>query len=112
MSSTTSALMQAKAPAAEPKSEPKEPKADTPKPTPAKGEAASDKPKMSEAQKRAIYIAVSLATPPPPPEQVDGLTWDHPLRVILRGRLRGASDPRLLAALLFALMVVLYYIFR
>jgi len=38
----------------EPK-EPKEPKAETPKPEPVKEEASSDKPKMSEAQKRAIY---------------------------------------------------------
>ena len=47
----------AKAPAAEPKTEPKEPKepkAETPKAKPAK-KKASDKPKMSEAQKRAIY---------------------------------------------------------
>lgn len=44
----------AKAPASEPK-EPKEPKAKTPKPTPVKEKASSDKPKMSEAQKRAIY---------------------------------------------------------
>jgi len=35
--------------------EPKEPKAETPKPAPVKEAAASDKPKMSEAQKRAIY---------------------------------------------------------
>jgi len=48
----------AKAPAAKPKpepKEPKEPKAETPKPTPAKEKEVSDKPKMSEAQKRAIY---------------------------------------------------------
>lgn len=44
----------AKAPAAEPK-EPKEPKAEAPKPAPALEKAASDKPMMSEAQKRAIY---------------------------------------------------------
>jgi hypothetical protein len=44
-----------KAPAAKPKPEPKESKAKTPKPTPAQETAASDKPKMSEAQKRAIY---------------------------------------------------------
>ena len=48
----------AKAPAAEPKSEPKEPieaGAETPKPTPVQKKEASEKPKMSEAQKRAIY---------------------------------------------------------
>ena len=39
----------------EPKSEPNEPKSETPKPAPAQETAASDKPKMSEAQKRAIY---------------------------------------------------------
>ena len=48
-------IRKAKAPAAEPKPEPKEPKAEAPKPTPAQETAASDKPKMSEAQKRAIY---------------------------------------------------------
>jgi len=45
----------AKAPAAEPKPEPKEPKVMTPKPASAKEKATSEKPKMSEAQKRAIY---------------------------------------------------------
>lgn len=48
----------AKAPAAKPKPEPKEPKepvAETRKPAPTKEKAPSDKPKMSEAQKRAIY---------------------------------------------------------
>lgn len=55
---TRKVTRKAKAPAAEPKPEPKEPaepKAETPEPEPVNEKASSDKPKMSEAQKRAIY---------------------------------------------------------
>ena len=60
----------------------------------------------------AIYFVTSWLTPPPPPEKIQGLTWNSPLEVIFHGKLRGWSDPRVLAALLFAWMVVLYVVFR
>jgi SSS family solute:Na+ symporter len=59
-----------------------------------------------------IYFVTSLLTPPPPPEKVEGLTWASPWQVLFHGRLTGLSDPRVLAGALFALMVVLYVIFR
>jgi solute:Na+ symporter, SSS family len=59
-----------------------------------------------------IYFLVSLATPKPPPEKIEGLTWDHPLDVITRDKLNGLGDPRVLAGLLFAVVALLYYVFR
>ncbi len=59
-----------------------------------------------------IFVAVSLLTPPPAPEKVDGLTWDHPLQVIFHGRPGGRPDPRVLAAVLVAIMAALYWVFR
>ncbi len=59
-----------------------------------------------------VFVVVSLLTPPPAPEKVEGLTWEHPLEVILRAKLSGAFDPRIVAAVLTAVMVALYWIFR
>lgn len=59
-----------------------------------------------------VFVIVSLLTPAPPPEQVEDTTWPHPFQVILYGRLAGWSDPRLLAVVLFALMIALYAIFH
>jgi SSS family solute:Na+ symporter len=59
-----------------------------------------------------IYVLVSLATPRPPDEKIKDLTWDHPLAVITQGKLESMTDPRLLAALLFAVVAILYYVFR
>lgn len=55
-----------------------------------------------------LYIAVSLATPPPSAEQVEGLVWKNPLACVLDGRWTGPADPRLLSLALAALMIVLY----
>jgi SSS family solute:Na+ symporter len=60
----------------------------------------------------AVYVVVSLLTPPPPAEQVESTTWPNPLGVVFQGRLTGLTDPRLLAGLLLGLMIVLYWIFR
>ena len=59
-----------------------------------------------------IYVLVSLATPPPSPEAVEGLTWEHPLAVIRQGKGRGITDPRRFAGVLFVVVAVLYYLFR
>jgi SSS family solute:Na+ symporter len=60
----------------------------------------------------ALYVAVSLLTPAPEPKQVRGLTWDNPIAVIWHSKATQGVDPRLLAAVLALLLVVLYYIFR
>ena len=59
----------------------------------------------------AIFIVTSFLTPAPPPEQTENTTWPNPLHVILRGRVTGIGDPRVLAAVLLVVMVILYIIF-
>ncbi|MFZ2055047.1 MAG: sodium:solute symporter [Candidatus Aminicenantales bacterium] len=59
-----------------------------------------------------IFVVVSLLTPRPDPDQVAAMTWKNPLQVIAGGRIKGWSDPRLWAAVLLAIMVVLYYLLR
>ena len=59
-----------------------------------------------------FYVIVSLLTPPPAPEKVAGLTWDHPLEVILHGWPTRISDPRIMAGLLLLVVGLLYYLFR
>ncbi|MDY0231459.1 MAG: sodium:solute symporter [Candidatus Saccharicenans sp.] len=59
-----------------------------------------------------IYVTTSLLTPKPEPSKIEGLTWKSPKEILIGKRITGITDPRLLAAFLFALMVVLYFIFR
>jgi len=59
-----------------------------------------------------IFVIVSLCTPKPSKKNVEGLTWENPVKVISYKRIEGLKDPRVLAGLLFILMVLLYYIFR
>ncbi len=57
----------------------------------------------------AMYVVTSLLTPAMAPERLAGVCWDHPL-AFLRGRVLGASDPRMVALLLFSVVVVLYWL--
>ena len=59
-----------------------------------------------------LFVIVSLLTPAPLPEQVDGLTWDNPLSVIFGDKAHTAVAPRIVAGVLLATMAVLYFIFR
>lgn len=59
-----------------------------------------------------IYVVTSLCTPPPSPDQIEGLTWPNPLAVVTRQPLGGWKDPRVLAAMLLAVMVAMYATFR
>jgi len=59
-----------------------------------------------------FYVIVSLMTPPPCPSNVEGLTWENPLRIIFHGRPKSVFDVRILAGLLFCTVSALYYIFR
>jgi solute:Na+ symporter, SSS family len=59
-----------------------------------------------------LYVIVSLLTPAPNPQQVDGLTWENPLSVIFGDKAHTAVAPRVVAGILLATMAVLYYIFR
>jgi solute:Na+ symporter, SSS family len=59
-----------------------------------------------------LFIVVSLLTPAPAAENIDGLTWEHPFSVIFGKKVEAISDPRMIAGLLLLTMAVLYYIFR
>jgi len=58
----------------------------------------------------AVYIVVSLMTPAPSKKQIDNLCWTRPLDA-LRGKMEGTlTDPRVMAAILFVIMAILYMI--
>jgi SSS family solute:Na+ symporter len=59
-----------------------------------------------------IYVVVSLVTPAPAPESVEGLTWSHPLAAVTQGRFEGMRDPRLISTILALTVAILYYVFR
>ena len=59
-----------------------------------------------------LYVVISLMTPPPKAEQVEGLTWDSPFAFLRRSEIRGIQDPRLLAGLLFGFLVLMYGLIR
>jgi SSS family solute:Na+ symporter len=59
-----------------------------------------------------IYFFVNYLTPRPDPEQIKNLTWTNPLEVISRGRILGIGDPRIVAAMLLVLIVILYILLR
>lgn len=59
-----------------------------------------------------IFVIVSFLTPKPDIRNIEELTWKNPLQVIAEGKLKGISDPRILAGFLLMAMIVLYYIFH
>jgi SSS family solute:Na+ symporter len=58
-----------------------------------------------------IYIVVSLLTPPMNEKTVAAVCWDHPL-AFLKGPISGASDPRLVSAILIAVVGTFYFCLR
>jgi hypothetical protein len=58
-----------------------------------------------------IYIITSLLTPAMDPKEVAKVCWDHPL-AFLKGRLAGASDPRIVTVILLAVVGVLYFLLK
>jgi SSS family solute:Na+ symporter len=59
-----------------------------------------------------VYFIVSLATPAPDNAQIKNLCWTRPLDV-LRGKMDGKiTDPRIMASILFTIMLILYIIFH
>lgn len=56
----------------------------------------------------AVYVAVSLMTPPPAEKQLNNLCWTRPLDA-LRGKIEGPlTDPRIMATILLVVMGILY----
>lgn len=58
-----------------------------------------------------IYVIVSLLTPKPDPEKIKGLVFEKPIHVLTKGKITGWTDPRILSAILFVIMIILYFIF-
>jgi SSS family solute:Na+ symporter len=59
-----------------------------------------------------IYVVVSLATPKPDPAKLENVCWEHPIKALTYGKIERIGDPRVVAGLLFVVVIVLYYLFR
>ncbi|MBG99443.1 MAG: sodium:glucose symporter [Solibacterales bacterium] len=59
-----------------------------------------------------VFVAVSLLTPAPSAEKVDGLTWDNPLSVLKRSSYSGRTDPRIVAGALALTLILVYVLLR
>ncbi|MFP6598580.1 MAG: sodium:solute symporter, partial [Candidatus Hydrogenedentota bacterium] len=59
-----------------------------------------------------VYVGISLATPAPSNEQVEGVTWESPLAFLKHAEVTGILDPRLLAALLLSFLGLMYFLIR
>lgn len=60
-----------------------------------------------------VYIVVSLMTPPPSAKQLENSCWGNPLKALTaHGKITGLGDPRMIAMILFGLMMVLYGFLR
>jgi len=59
-----------------------------------------------------VYVVVSLVTPAPTAEELDKMGWKPPLKSITETKITGITDPRVAAALLFIVMIILYYLLR
>jgi SSS family solute:Na+ symporter len=59
-----------------------------------------------------IFIAVSLLTDKPDYKKVAEVSLEAPLNFLIKGKISGIGDPRILAGILIITMGFLYYIFR
>ena len=59
-----------------------------------------------------IYVLVSFVTPAPTQEELDKMGWRPPLKVLTETPIKRVFDPRLMAAALILLMVILYIFMR
>ncbi len=60
----------------------------------------------------AVYILTSLFTPAPTEESLKKMGWEPPLKAIASVKLTGIFDVRIMAVVLFVIMIVLYYVLR
>ena len=58
-----------------------------------------------------LFAIVSYLTPRPLEIQLTNLCWDKPFQAITQGKITGITDPRVMAATLLIIMIVLYTIF-
>ena len=59
-----------------------------------------------------ILVTISLFSPAPASAEVDKLVWKSPLHALRGTAWRGIGNYKLLAGVLFAIMVCLYVVFR
>jgi SSS family solute:Na+ symporter len=59
-----------------------------------------------------VYVITSLLTPAPTDEELERMGWKPPLRDITSTKIVGITDPRVVAGILFVIMIVLYYLLR
>ncbi|NIS50128.1 MAG: hypothetical protein GWN67_03105, partial [Phycisphaerae bacterium] len=59
-----------------------------------------------------VYVVTSLLTPAPTAEELDKMGWKSPFHAITSAEFTGITDPRLMAGMLFVVMIVLYYLLR
>lgn len=59
-----------------------------------------------------VFVVVSLLTPKPDITKIEGITWRNPQEIFFGKAAVRFSDPKILAGLLFVLMIILYFIFR
>ena len=59
-----------------------------------------------------VYVVTSLLTPAPTDEELEKMGWKPPLRAITSTKITGITDPRVMAAILFTIMVILYCLLR
>jgi len=60
----------------------------------------------------AVYVVVSLITAAPTEDELKKMGWEPPLQSITSGKITGITDPRLMAGMLFVIMIVLYCLLR
>ncbi|MGI8599821.1 MAG: sodium:solute symporter [Chitinophagaceae bacterium] len=58
-----------------------------------------------------VFVVTSKLTPPPPDEKVKNYTLTSPLS-FLEGKITGVGDSRIIALILFIVMIVLYTVFK
>jgi len=59
----------------------------------------------------SLFVVVSLLTPKPDFEKIKDYTMDRPLNFLLKGKVTGITDPRILSLILVIIMIILYSIF-
>ncbi|MHC4483683.1 MAG: sodium:solute symporter family transporter [Planctomycetota bacterium] len=60
----------------------------------------------------AVYVVTSILTPAPSPAELEKMGWQPPLRAVTGTKVTSLKDPRILAAGLFVLMIILYCLLR
>ena len=59
-----------------------------------------------------IYVIITMKTPAPTQEELDAMGWRAPLKVLTETKIKGPTDPRMIALGLVILMIILYVIMR